>query len=85
MTDYNSWAYAMQMHLIHEDLWDYVTENMAASENYSSKIDKKTLSKIALMIKPNFIRIPRRLIQRKFGRAFGRPSPPKTPVVKYIY
>jgi hypothetical protein len=22
MSDYNSWAYAMQMYLIHEDLWD---------------------------------------------------------------
>jgi hypothetical protein len=51
MSDYNSWAYAMQMYLIHEDLWDYVTEDMADSKNYSAK-NKKTLSKIVLMIKP---------------------------------
>jgi hypothetical protein len=29
MSDYNSWAYTMQMYLIHEDLWDYVTGDMA--------------------------------------------------------
>jgi hypothetical protein len=33
------------MYLIHEDLWDYVTEDMADSKNYSAKNDKKTLSK----------------------------------------
>jgi hypothetical protein len=37
MSDYNSWAYVMQMYLIHEDLWDYVTEYMADSKNYSAK------------------------------------------------
>jgi hypothetical protein len=53
MSDCNSWAYAMQMYLIHEDLMDYVTGNMAASKkNYSTETDKKTLSKIALMNKP---------------------------------
>jgi hypothetical protein len=52
MSDYNSWAYAMQMYLIHEDLRDCVTEDMADSKNYSATNDKKTLSKIVLMIKP---------------------------------
>jgi hypothetical protein len=36
MFDYNSWAYAMQMYLIHEDLFDYVTGDMADSENHNS-------------------------------------------------
>jgi hypothetical protein len=44
MSDYNSWAYAMQRYLINEDLWDYVTRNTAASENYSTEIEKKNLS-----------------------------------------
>jgi hypothetical protein len=39
MSDYNSWAYVMQMYLIHEDLWDYVTGDMADSENYSTKAE----------------------------------------------
>jgi hypothetical protein len=86
MSDYNSWAYAMQMYLIHENLWDYVTEDMADSKNYSAKNDKKTLSKIVFMIKPELYPIPSKPIQqRKLGRPFGRPSPPQTPVAKDLY
>jgi hypothetical protein len=46
-------------YLIHEDLWDYVTEDMADWKNYSAKNDKKTLSVIREM--PIFQKDPRNI------------------------
>jgi hypothetical protein len=86
MSDYNSWAYAMQMYLIHGDLWDYVTGDMADLENYSTKADKKALSKIVHMIKPELYSYTKKADTAKEAwEALRETFAPQTPVAKDLY
>jgi hypothetical protein len=46
-SNYNNWKYAMQMCLIHEDLWECVD-----GTDRDPRKDRKAMAKICLMLKP---------------------------------
>lgn len=52
-SNYSSWEFQMELYLIHEDLWKWVSEELD-TENASAVLkDKKARSKIGMMIKPH--------------------------------
>ncbi|CAG9823775.1 unnamed protein product [Phaedon cochleariae] len=50
MANYNNWKFAMQMYLIHEDLWEYVSTEVQGPD---PKKDDRAKAKMCLMVQPS--------------------------------
>lgn len=52
-SNYSSWKFQMELYLVHEDLWRWVSEEPDTGSASEVLKDKKARSKIGMMIKPH--------------------------------
>ncbi|XP_069361062.1 uncharacterized protein [Maniola hyperantus] len=52
-TNYGTWKFQMELHLIHEDLWEYTATTPSATDVQGIKKDQKARAKICLTLKPH--------------------------------